>query len=470
MRNKTAYFWGLLSRFAPQIIYLGTTMVLARFLSPDDFGQIGVLSIIFVVANVLLDAGLGGSLIKEERITDIDCSSISMFNLAVSIIIYLSLFFTAGLLESYFAIDGLSYVIRTISLVFPFSALGIVPKALLNRNLQFRTAFFNSLIGVIGGSICSIIIAVMKGGVYALVAYQVVNVAITAIANWVSSHYHLSIQFSFDSLKRLLPFGIITTIISTIDTIYENLITTLTGKYLNVQQAGYLYQAKRIEETMTSSLATAINTVSFPLLTRIKDDRNIFKEEAASTYKTIICITAPVLFCVASFAEPIIRLLFGEQWIEASDYLVLLIFAGVFIIMESLLRNFIKSLCEVKQLLYVTFAKRFIGIVILIGALSISPDYMIYAYIFTSFLGFLANLVLYCKLIDFSIFKLLVKSIIYIMPGIIYLGVMRLPVVGAMSLAGQIGLAIIILSAIYLIVLRMFGISIVNWLKSAISK
>lgn len=81
-------------------------MVLARFLSPDDFGQIGVLSIIFVVANVLLDAGLGGSLIKEERITDIDCSSISMFNLAVSIIIYLSLFFTAGLLESYFAIDG----------------------------------------------------------------------------------------------------------------------------------------------------------------------------------------------------------------------------------------------------------------------------------------------------------------------------------------------------------------------------
>lgn len=358
MQNKTAYIWGLLSKFAPQGIYLVTTMILARFLSPDDFGAIGVLSIIFVVANVLLDAGLGGSLIKEKNVTNIDCSSISIFNLFVSLLIYIVLFLFSNTLERYFGIEDLSTVICSISLVFPFSALGIVPKALLNRNLRFQTAFINSLLGVVAGSISSIIIALIGGGIYALVAYQVITVAITSIANWISSRYRFSFSFSLESLKRLLPFGIFTTIISVIDTIYENLITTLTGKYLNVQQAGYLYQAKRIEETMTNSLATTINVVAFPILTRLKDDRERFIREADSTFKTIICLTLPLLILASSFAKEIILLLFGYQWINSAHYFELLIFAGVFIIMESLIRNYIKSLCKVKKLLYVTLCKR----------------------------------------------------------------------------------------------------------------
>ena len=116
MQNKTAYIWGLLSRFAPQAIYLGTTMMLARFLTPDDFGQIGVLSVIFVVANVLLDAGLGGSLVKEKEIKDVDCSSIFIFNIFVSLFIYALLFFSSNILEIFFGIDGLSAVICTINL------------------------------------------------------------------------------------------------------------------------------------------------------------------------------------------------------------------------------------------------------------------------------------------------------------------------------------------------------------------
>ena len=83
MQNKKAYLWGLLSRFAPQAIYLLTTLVLARFVSPNAFGTIGILSVIFMVANILLDSGLGGSLIKENNITELDCSTIGVFNIVV---------------------------------------------------------------------------------------------------------------------------------------------------------------------------------------------------------------------------------------------------------------------------------------------------------------------------------------------------------------------------------------------------
>lgn len=470
MQNKTAYIWGLLSRFAPQAIYLGTTMMLARFLTPDDFGQIGVLSVIFVVANVLLDAGLGGSLVKEKEITDVDCSSIFIFNIFVSLFIFALLFFSSNILEKFFEIDGLSAVICTISLVFPFSALGIVPKALLNRKLQFRLAFYNSLIGVIAGSTISILVAIYGGGVYALVAYQVITVAVTGIANYISSHYKFVVKFSMSSLVRMLPFGIYTTIISVADTVYENLITSLTGKYMNVQQAGYLYQAKRIEETMTLSLTTTINTVSFPILTRLKEDKSKFINEADATFRTITCLIFPLLFCVASFAKPIILLLFGNQWIESAPYLEALVFAGIFIIAESLIRNFIKSLCNVRQLLYVTLAKRIICVFILFAALLMSPKNIIYAYVFTSFIGYIANLLLYNHLICANIYCSIGKFVLYILPGVVVYIIMKYLIVDSVSLMIQILIAFVLLLFVYMVVLRFFGMSVDSLIKLCIKR
>ena len=274
MKNKTAYIWGLIGRFAPQVIYLATTMILARFLTPDDFGQIGVLSVIFTVAYVLMDSGLGGSLIKEKDISDIDCSSIAFFNLCISVSIYALLFLLSDTLETYFEVEGLSNVIRVLGLVFPITAFGIVPRALLNRNLQFKKVSENLILAVILAATVSIIIAILGGGVYALVSYQLANNLIIVILNSIALKYHFSIKFSLSSLKRLLPFGITTSIITVVDTVYENILTTFTGKYMNIQEAGYLYQAKRLEESLTQSIATTIGSVSFPIMTRLKNSVN----------------------------------------------------------------------------------------------------------------------------------------------------------------------------------------------------
>ncbi|MFW5531972.1 MAG: oligosaccharide flippase family protein, partial [Segatella copri] len=159
MNNSKAYFWGILSRFAPQGIYLITTMILARFLTPDDFGMIGVLSVIFLVANILLDSGLGGSLIQEKEIKDIDCSTISIFNISIASIIYVILFLFSSRLESFFAIEGLAGIVKTISLVFPITAFGIVPSTILKRELKFKQIFISTLIGVILASMISIFAA-----------------------------------------------------------------------------------------------------------------------------------------------------------------------------------------------------------------------------------------------------------------------------------------------------------------------
>lgn len=418
--NTKSYFWGILSKFLPQGLYLFTTIILARFLSPDDFGMIGVLAVIFAVANILLDSGLGGSLIKETTITKLDCSTISVFNIIVGIIIYTILFLLAPFIEGYFNIIGLGNVVRILSLIFPISAFGLVPLSLLKRNLEFDRLFISYVSGVVIASIVAVSLAVSGYGVYALVSYQLVNNLVLVILNFVFSKYKLSFAFSSSSFKRLIPFGFFTCIVSIVDTVYENIMTMLTGRYLNVQTAGYLYQAKRLEETMSSSLATAIGSVAFPVLSRVKDDKVIFNQECRKTFSTITLLVFPALITVSLFSSSILVILFGEQWEPSSIYLRVLMFAGIFILMEKLILSFIKAFGQVKQLSAWTLVKRGMGILVLLASLAYNPESMIYAYLFTTFIGFCVNSYVFTSLSGISVKGLVLLVLRNILPVAIY--------------------------------------------------
>lgn len=464
MQHKSAYLWGLLGKVAPKAIYLVTTMILARFLNPDDFGQIGVLSVIFVVATVLLESGLGGSLIKEKEITDIDCSTIACFNMFMSISIYIILFFSAPQIEVYFGIDGLSQVVRTISLVFPISAFGIVPRSLLQRSVNFHKIFNNFITAYLIASAASITAAYLGAGVYSLVLYQIVVNLTLVILNSIAVKYRFSLNFSYKCLKKLLPFGLFTSIISVVDTIYENIMTSMTGKYMNVIQAGYLYQSKKIEETCSSSLAGTIGTVTFPILTRLKDDVDAFTREAFSTLKYIVSLTYPLLIAVSLFSKEIIYILFGEKWLDAAFYLDWLIYAGMFMIIETLFRNYVKALCAVKKLLYATLIKRLLGIAIIVGALMVNADYMIYAYVYSSMLGCLINVWLYYNITQKSLFEISRSIIMLVAPilGVLFAyktSLCHLPFIL------QFVIYVAFLFLYYFAYLKIFGINVLSLTK-----
>ena len=400
MQNKIAYFWAFVGRFLPQGVYLITTIILARFLSPDDFGQIGVLSVIFIIANMLMDSGLGGSLVKEKEISKIDCSTIFVFNILVSHFIYIILFFCSDIIELYFKYQGLSMVVKIICLVFLINSWGLVSKSLLVRNLQFKKISIIAIIAVLISAFTSVILAVYNYGVYSLVAYQLINALIISVLSIYFSPFRISFKFNVDSLKRLIPFGFFTTLTTIIDTLYENMITIIIGRYYNMQQAGYLYQAKKIEEVPSSSFIITVNSVSFPILTKLKDSKCDFTLEANRILTTITTFLLPVLFMLIFYSEDVITLLYGNQWIEASKYFSLLIYAAVFILLENLNRNFIKSLGKVNLLFYYTIFKRFVGISLILLFAFYSIHYLVHAYILSSLIGFLINNFLYSKLIE----------------------------------------------------------------------
>lgn len=471
MQNKKAYLWGLLSRFAPQAIYLLTTLILARFVTPDAFGTIGVLAVIFTVANILLDSGLGGSLIKEKDISDIDCSSISLFNVVVSLTIYLILFFTSTYIQDYFNIEGLANVVKTISIVFPITAIGIVPLTLLKRNLQFDRIFISSISGVILASIVAIIIAVLGGDIYALVAYQIIVNLVNVILNFAFSKYKLSIKFSYSSLKRLIPFGFFTSVVSIVDTIYENIMTMLTGKFLNVQTAGYLYQAKRLEETTSTSAAMAVGIVAFPILTKLKDDLCVFRTECIKTLDTISLIAFPLLIVVSIFSEEVIILLFGKQWVLSASYLKVLMICGIFILTEQLMLSFIKSLGKVDRLMYFTLVKRIIGLSVLLATLLLDANLLVYGYLITTVIGCAFNVLLYSVLTKQHMCKVYAHILNNMLPSIfIFIIYQIIDTYLCVGLYIRIFIVAIFMCTYYMLYLRVRGINIVNIVKSFIEK
>lgn len=471
MQNKKAYLWGLLSRFAPQAIYLLTTLILARFVTPDAFGTIGVLAVIFTVANILLDSGLGGSLIKEKDISDIDCSSISLFNVVVSLTIYLILFFTSTYIQDYFNIEGLANVVKTISIVFPITAIGIVPLTLLKRNLQFDRIFISSISGVILASIVAIIIAVLGGDIYALVAYQIIVNLVNVILNFAFSKYKLSIKFSYSSLKRLIPFGFFTSVVSIVDTIYENIMTMLTGKFLNVQTAGYLYQAKRLEETTSTSAAMAVGIVAFPILTKLKDDLCVFRTECIKTLDTISLIAFPLLIVVSIFSEEVIILLFGKQWVLSASYLKVLMICGIFILTEQLMLSFIKSLGKVDRLMYFTLVKRIIGLSVLLATLLLDANLLVYGYLITTVIGCAFNVLLYSVLTKQHMCKVYAHILNNMLPSIfIFIIYQIIDTYLCVGLYIRIFIVAIFMCTYYMLYLRVRGINIVNIVKSFMEK
>ena len=424
MQNKKAYIWNFGGNMIPQALFLVTNIVLARFLTPADFGAVGVLSIFVSLASTLTDTGFSGSLVKEKDVTPIDFSTVFVFNLTISLSIYLLLYLLSDAIEKFFSYPDLRYVVRSLCLVFVIRAIGLVPRALLIRNIRFDIQAKISIFSVSIACLVAIIGGIIGWKYYALVAYQLIYASLETSLLVIVTKYKFSFAFSKESFKRLFSFGFFTTICTTIDTIYENIMATLFGRFLNMSAAGYLSQAQKLEVASTNSLVRTLNSVSFPVLTRLRDNIDRFIKETNSIQETFISLIFPLLFAVVIYAKEIILLLYGEDWLQASIYLQLLIFVGIFYILECLDRNNIKSLGFVRELSRVTIQKRIIGLIIIVLCLLITPFAMLYGYILSTFIGFLYNKHLYCKLLNLHFFHDLLRVLkLLILPMVFALSV-----------------------------------------------
>ena len=360
--------WSFLQRFGTMGISFVANIVLARLLSPDDYGCIGMLMIFIALSNTFIDGGFGSALIQKKRPTLEDYSTIFYWNIALSVVIYGVLYFSAPLIANFYNIELLSKVLRVEGVILIINAFGIIQSNQLRKRLKFRSIAQVTLMATIFSVIVAIAMAYMGYGIWSLVAQQIVLSIVTTTLYWVYSPWRPSVVFSWVSFKELFGFGSFIFLSSLINAFCNNLNGLLIGKFFNASSMGYFTQSKKLEDVFSSSIEAVVGQVTYPVLVEVKDRYDELRRMLVQFNSLLLYIVAPLMLLLNLLATPVVTLLFGVKWLPSAPYLEILAFQGIAISVMNVNYNAVASIGRSKTLFISTLVKRgFTIVAMLIG-------------------------------------------------------------------------------------------------------
>ena len=324
-----ALFWSFTERFGTQVIQFIFSIIMARLLMPEEFGLIAMLSIFVAMGNTFVNSGFGQALIQKQDSNHIDECSIFYFNILVAIFATIILFFCAPLIADFYDQPELAPMSRVLSLIFIFNALGLIQRTLLNKKLEFKTQLKVSLSASLISGIISIWFAFNGFGVWSLIALYLCNDFFNTLFLWLLSSWRPSLIFSMYSLKSMFSFGSKLFIVSLTNSVFVNLHKLIIGKFFSPSALGFYSRADSLYKYPVVILNSVVSQVSFPVFSKIQDDKKRLKLLVRRSLKTITLITFPLMIGVAVVANPLIEVLLTKKWLPSTFYLQLLCVLGM---------------------------------------------------------------------------------------------------------------------------------------------
>lgn len=365
---------GLIWSFADNFVNLGITfivgIILARLLSPREFGLIGMLTIFIAISQSFINSGFSQALIRKKDPSIADYSTVFYFNLLIGIFCFLILFFCAGLISRFFNEPQLKLLLQVLGFSLIINAFTLIQQTILTRRIDFKLQTKISIISSVVSGVVGIGMAFAGYGVWSLAIKTLTMYAITSILLWLWNKWKPILVFSIKSFKELFSFGSNLLISGLIDTIYRNLFYFIIGKYYSAQELGYYTRADQFNMLPSSSMTTVIQRVSYPVLSSIKEDIPKLKEAYSKLIKSTMLICFVLMFGLAAIARPMILTLIGEKWEPCVIYLQMLCFVGMFYPLSALNLNMLEVEGRSDLFLRLEIIKKSLAIpIILIGIL-----------------------------------------------------------------------------------------------------
>ena len=384
-------FWSAVDKFAVQFGQFVVSILLARILLPEDFGLIGMLAIFITLSQTFIESGLGVGLIQRQDSTDIDFSTVFVFNLGVSSFFYLLLFFAAPFISTFFNQSQLTDLIRVLGLNLFIIAIAIVQRTKLTIALDFKAIAKSNVVGMVIGGIFGVIAARSGYGVWALVIQTLFGSLATSVSLWVFSNWSPSIVFSKTSFKSLFGYGSKLLIAGLYAQILNNVYTICLGKFYPTASLGYYTKAKSFADLSAGSVVSVVQQVTFPILTSVQYDR----EKLVSIYSRVIRMSAffiiPLMTLISLLAKPIVILLLTDKWVSLIPLLQWMVFARIFLPMSSVNMNLLNAVGRSDLFLKVDLSKLPLTILAMVITIPLGVKAMIIGHVVTSALAFLIN-------------------------------------------------------------------------------
>lgn len=394
--------WSSIEKAFNEIVQFAIGIVLARLLSPSDYGTVGLLAIFFAVAGIFQDSGFASALIQKKDRNQADFSTVFFFNLGMSLVIYGILFVSAPYIASFYNLPILKDITRVSALGFIIGGLTGVQYAKLSAEMKFKTISLLSMAGLVVTGATGIILALMGWGVWALVFQGLVGSSIKGITVWIVSRWKPSFIFSRKSFKQLFSFGGFLLLSRMINTIYNNLYTLVIGKVYNPQTVGYYNRANGYAQIPTNLILGLAVNVNYPILSSVQDDDERLKRAYRKLLRVPLYLHYPTLMGLAVLAAPLIEVMIGKKWLPCVPILQILCFAGLFIPLTHINLNLLYVKGRSDLVLRLELIKKPLAFLILFASIPFGILWLVAGRVLYSFIGFYINCYYTKKILDYG--------------------------------------------------------------------
>lgn len=365
-------FWIFFEKLSLRAVSFCVTLVLARLLSPSDYGTVALLTIFIAVMGSLVDAGFGSALVQKKDATELDFNSVFYLSLALSLIAYLMLFALAPCISEFYNIPELKSIVRVLGIQLIFNAVNSVQSAELTRKMLFNLSFRISLLSTLPSAIVGVVMAYKGFGAWALVAQSIASGLIGVIARWVIIAWRPKLMFSFAALKGLFSFGWKISLNSLIEVAFENTWGLIVGKVYHRSDLAFINKGRQITALAMDSVSGTLSRVSFPALAQLQDDQAKIREATRRIVQLSSFLVVPMMMGLATCSKDIIYILFGGQWDGAVPYAQLACFQFALWPL-SLVQMTLMAMGHSDILVKINLVRKAIGFAVMGATLWISP-------------------------------------------------------------------------------------------------
>ena len=393
LKNKTVkgVGWSFIDNLSSSGVTFLVGLVLARLLTPSEYGIMAIITIFIAVSNSIVDSGFSNALIRKVDVRRVDYNTVFFFNLVVSAVLYVVLFLASPAISVFFKEPLLIEVMRVIGWVLVINALAIIPRTLFVKEVNFKTQTKVSLIASISSGVVGIGMALAGMGVWSLVGQQLSRQLLNTLFLWIYCKWRPVWEFSVQSFKELFGFGSKLLLSGLLDTVFKEIYSLVIGRCYTSAQLGQYTRAGQFNQIFSSNLTSVVQRVSYPVLSSIQNEPERLKEAYRKVIKSTMLISFACMLGLAAVAKPLIVLLIGEKWLPAVGFLQIICFSGMLYPLHAINLNILQVKGRSDLFLRLEIIKKIIAVGPLALGVLFSIEYMLWGSVCTSLIAYFLN-------------------------------------------------------------------------------
>lgn len=393
LKDKTVKgtFWSAADAFLGQGVTFIVGIVLARILSPAEYGLIGIVMIFTIVLSGLVDSGFSTALIRKKDATDEDYNTMFITNMAISLLVYALLWIGSPAIAHFFERTELVSITRVTGLMIIFQATSITQVTILTRRIDFKTKTKSSLVAAVISGIVGITMAYMGYGVWALVTQKLSNTLIYSIGLWMLNRWWPNLSFCRVSFHYMWGFGWKMMVSGLLNNIWNQLYQLVVGKFYSPATLGQYTRSKEYANMLSANLTSIIDRVTYPVLSEVQDNQERMISAYRRIIKTSMFVIVICMFSLGAVAEPFIYCLIGPKWHEAAIYLPLICISMSMYPLHAINLNMLKVQGRSDIFLYLEIIKKVIAIGPICLGVFVNIYWMLIGTIITGVISFFLN-------------------------------------------------------------------------------